>query len=186
MDVLTWLPLTPWPLDSQRSPDSLHRWVPCLHENYHHPSASDVAKTSMRQWAWTILCWKAELFFLIVQLVSRPSNAAKALKKREEKKKNLGRFLYFMQKRKKFFSFFFFYHYQNLLQTHRPYSIPIKLYRASPALDCQRGPSVLIYRPRKHSTIMVINNNRIQYVTTWMMEALRIHLRCFVLQSSCL
>lgn len=148
----------------------------------HHLSASDMEKTGMRQWALTILCWKAELFFLIVQLVSRPSNAAQALKKK--KKKNLGRFLYLLQKKK--IPFIFFYHYQNLLQTHRPYSIPIKLYRASPALDCQWGPSVLIYRPRKHSTIMVINNNRIQYMTTWMMEALRIHLRCFVLQSSCL
>lgn len=82
----------------------------------------------------------------------------------KDKEKNLEGFCTFCKK--KSFSFFFFNHYQNLLQTHRPYSIPIKLYRASPALDCQRGPSVLIYRPRKHSTIMVINNNRIQYMTT--------------------
>lgn len=137
----------------------------------------------MRQWALTILCWKTELFFLIVKLLSRPSNAAKAFKRR--KGKELGTFLYFLLK-KRILSGFFLNHYQNLLQTHRAYSIPIKLYRASPALDCQRGPSVLIYRPRKHSTIMVINNNRIQYMTTWMMEPLRIHLHCFVLQSSCL
>lgn len=105
---------------------------------------------------------RQNFFFLIVQLVSRPSNTAKALKKREgEKKKPWKVFVLYARKKK-----FFFHHYQNLLQTHRPYSIPIKLYRASPALDCQRGPSVLIYRPRKHSTIMVINNNRIQYMTT--------------------
>lgn len=47
---------------------------------------------------------RQNFFFLIVQLVSRPSNTAKALKKREgEKKKNLGRFLYFMQEKKIFF-----------------------------------------------------------------------------------
>lgn len=82
--------------------------------------------------------------------------------------KNLEGFFILFVKEKKFISFlsFFFNHYPNLLQTHRPYSIPIKLYRASPALDCQWGPSVLIYRPRKHSTIMVINNNRIQNMTT--------------------
>lgn len=74
-------------------------------------------------------------------------------------------FVLFVKKFFLLFLFFLFNHYQNL-QTHRPYSIPIKLYRASPALDCQRDPSVLIYRPRKHSTIMVINNNRIQYMTT--------------------
>lgn len=104
---------------------------------------------------------------------------------KEREKKLWKVFILFVKKKKKN-SFIFFNHYQNLLQTHRPYSIPIKLYRASPALDCQWGPSVLIYRPRKHSTIMVINNNRIQYMTTWMMEPLRIHLHCFVLQSSCL
>lgn len=128
----------------------------------------------MRQWVWSCLVLEGRtFFFLIVQLVSRPSNAAKALKKREgklkKKKKHLGRFFCtFLCKKKKIF--FFPPLPKNLLQTHRPYSIPIKLYRASPALDCQRGPSVLIYRPGKHRTIMVINNNRIQYMTTWMIE----------------
>lgn len=111
-------------------------------------------------------------------------SVAKALKKEEGGKTWKASYTFCKTKKKIISSFF--NHYPNLLQTHRPYSIPIKLYRASPALDCQRGPSFLIYRPRKHSTIMVINNNRIQYMTTWMMEPLRIHLHCFVLQSSCL
>lgn len=55
---------------------------------------------------------------------------------------------------------------RRLSAEERPNCIPIKLYRASPVLGCQQDPSVLIYRPRKHSTIMVINNNRIQYMTT--------------------
>lgn len=142
------------------------------------PCAKDCG---MRQWALAILCWKQNFSSLQFSFYQRPLKCSQGIKEKGKKKtwKVFGLFV-------KTFFLFSFYHYQNLLQTHRPYSIPIKLYRASPALDCQRGPSVLIYRPRKHSTIMVINNNRIQYMTTWMMEPLRIHLHCFVLQSSCL
>lgn len=142
---------------------------------------SCVKDCGVRQWALAIVCWKQNFSSLQFSFYQGPLKCSQGIK--EKGRGELGRFLDFLLKK---FFLFSFYHYQNLLQTHRPYSIPIKLYRASPALDCQRGPSVLIYRPRKHSTIMVINNNRIQYMTTWMMEPLRIHLHCFVLQSSCL
>lgn len=38
-------------------------------------------RTRIQQWTRTILGWKAELLFLIVQLLSRPEQAAKALRK---------------------------------------------------------------------------------------------------------